>query len=290
MKLQRQPHTLRFGMASAIQNLRNAILDPNQSLTQLLRQAKVIAAELGLEDVEKWVDCELKGYPDDAEKPNYREVAIYGIEAFNPARGWEFVGNMPINLPLPPYCQPIDNIENLSKAEQVHVPLPPGPNPFGLLRSTHGSQISLRFVTSGEQFKRILEAVRNQLLEWTIGLKKRGIVGEDMNFNENEKRSANSYNFNNCNVGMAGEIRDSQASVNGDYRSILLHSNLPKADRRELEDILDDLETAPADKKPSLVECAKKLINKHKDILGTGAEMLGKILGGYMSHHEPNSK
>jgi hypothetical protein len=49
-------------MSSAIQNLQKAILDPNQSLTQLLRQTKLIAAKLNLAEVERWVDCELRGF------------------------------------------------------------------------------------------------------------------------------------------------------------------------------------------------------------------------------------
>jgi hypothetical protein len=46
-------------------------VDGQQSLTQLLRQAKLIAVKLNLEDVEKWVDLGLKGYPPDAELPKY---------------------------------------------------------------------------------------------------------------------------------------------------------------------------------------------------------------------------
>ncbi|HSY16677.1 MAG TPA: hypothetical protein VK815_00010 [Candidatus Acidoferrales bacterium] len=48
-------------MSSAIHNLQMAIVDGKQSITQLLRQTKLIAAKLSLPDVEEWVDLELNG-------------------------------------------------------------------------------------------------------------------------------------------------------------------------------------------------------------------------------------
>jgi len=49
-------------MSSAVHNLQKAILDESQSITNLLRQAKLIAAKLDLKDVGEWVDLELSGY------------------------------------------------------------------------------------------------------------------------------------------------------------------------------------------------------------------------------------
>jgi hypothetical protein len=50
-------------MSSAVHNLQQAIVDGKTSITQLLRQTKLIAAKLDLSDVEQWVDLELNGYP-----------------------------------------------------------------------------------------------------------------------------------------------------------------------------------------------------------------------------------
>ena len=49
-------------MSSAVQDLQKAIVEGKESLTQLLRKTKLIAAKLNLKDVEEWVDLELKGY------------------------------------------------------------------------------------------------------------------------------------------------------------------------------------------------------------------------------------
>ena len=66
-------------MSSAIHNLQVAIVEGKQSLTQLLRHTKLIAAKLNLRDVEEWVDLELNGYPSDKEHPAYREVTTDGL-------------------------------------------------------------------------------------------------------------------------------------------------------------------------------------------------------------------
>ena len=57
-------------MSPSVHNLQKAIVSDQQSLTQLLRQTKLIAAKLNVEDVEQWVDLELNGYPKDADPPN----------------------------------------------------------------------------------------------------------------------------------------------------------------------------------------------------------------------------
>lgn len=49
-------------MSSAIQDLQKAICN-DHSITQLLRQTKLIAVKLRVEDVERWVSFELNGYP-----------------------------------------------------------------------------------------------------------------------------------------------------------------------------------------------------------------------------------
>jgi len=108
-------------MSSAVHNLQKAILDPNQSLTQLLRQAKLVASKLNLDDVERWVDSELRGYPEDIHPPPYRTVTTMHLETHNPVRGWQFSGNVGIPIPM---AKPISEIETLSKGELAITTLP----------------------------------------------------------------------------------------------------------------------------------------------------------------------
>ena len=108
-------------MSSAIHNLQKAILDPHQSLNQLLRQTKLIAAKLNLEDVERWVDLELKGYPDGTDPPKYREFTTQSVQIRNPSRGWLFAGHLQNKMKA---WQPIAEIEHLSKGDTLGMPLP----------------------------------------------------------------------------------------------------------------------------------------------------------------------
>src|SRR6516164_7274096 len=98
-------------MSSAVQDLQRAIVKGEQSPTQLLRQTKLIAAKLKLEDVEKWVDSELNGYPKGVDPPNYRRVFSPRLEYHNGyGGGWQFAGHTNLAVRV---RQPIAEVENL---------------------------------------------------------------------------------------------------------------------------------------------------------------------------------
>src|SRR5438034_8810312 len=107
--------------------------------------------------------------------------------------------------------------------------------------STIAADWPQRAVFAGTQLKQIVEAVTNQLLQWTIELEKRGIKGEDMDFDEKEKQSAANQVFNIQKfTGVLGNVTNSQVAVY-DYSSIehlLKDRDVPKKERRELEDIM----------------------------------------------------
>jgi hypothetical protein len=72
-----------------------------------------------------------------------------------------------------------------------------------------------------------------------------------------------------------------------DYSSVqqlLIDHQISKADRRELEDILDELKEAPSEKKRSLLARAEAWFVKHKEGLGAGAEAVGRAIGAAMKH------
>ena len=267
-------------MSSAVHDLQKAILDGKESLTQLLRKTKLIAAKLNLQDVEQWVDFELNGYPQGTEPPKYREIAVQHVEARNPFHGWLFAGH--ITGFKFGFSQPIADVVNFSQGEQVGFPLPV-PNPFNVT-DTFGEpcQFPQRMVASGAQFKRIIDGVTNELLQWTIELEKRGIKGEGMSFDEKEKQAAANQVFNVGTVhGTVGNIINSQVTLY-DYSSVqqlLIDRQIPKAERRELEDIMDELKDAPAEKKPSLLKRGEEWIVKHKELLGAAGEAVGKAIG-----------
>jgi hypothetical protein len=269
------------GMSSAVHSLQRAISDGSQPLIQLLRQTKLIAAKLGLSDVETWVDDELRGYsPDEKEKrPEYREVTTEGLEVFHPHYGWRFAGNVGLRIPV---WQPIAEIENLSRGKFAVLSVPknfPVDDGIGGGLARDWPQ---RLTVASSEYKRIVEAVTDELLQWTIELEKRGIKGDGMDFNEKEKQSATSQVFNIQKfTGVFGNVTGSQVTIY-DYSSVsqlLLDHNVPKAERRELEDIMDDLKNATPEKKPPLIQKGKDWIIKNKEFLGASAEAVGRAIG-----------
>jgi hypothetical protein len=267
-------------MSSAVHDLQAAIVQGKQSLTQLLRQTKLIAAKLSLEDVEEWVDCELKGYPKGVEPPAYREFTTQHVEVRNPMVGWKFAGQLELALRA---NEPIAEIEQLSKGDMLYMSLDQKEN-FPIrdtLGGSLGSDWNQRIGTPASEFKNILERVKDELLQWTTELEKRGIKGEDMDFDESEKKTAGKMVFNIGTVqGMVGNVTSSQVTVH-DYSSIhqlLIDHKIPKQERRELEDLMDELRETPHDKRPSLLARAEKWIVKHKGLLGAGAEIIGKAI------------
>jgi hypothetical protein len=276
-------------MSSLIHRLQNAIIDKDQSVTQLLRQTKLIAAKLNLADVEKWVDLELKGYPEGIKPPKYRQFSTETVEIRNPVRGWEFAGYVSVPMFA---SQPLAEIENLANGESLTLPVPAEKNfqtrSITGERETFGANWPQRFTMSGSQFKHIVEGVRNELLEWTTQLEKRGIKGEDMDFDEQEKKTAGNMTFNIGTVqGNVGNVSHSQANIY-DSRSIqnaLREQNVPKETRRELEDIMDAIEVAPVEKKVGLIAGAEKWLVKHKDSLGAATEIVGRAIKALSSQH-----
>jgi hypothetical protein len=264
-------------MSSAVINLQKAIVGGQQSLTQLLRQTKLIASKLNLEDIEKWVDLELKGYPDDVEPPDYRTFAGGDVQIHNPMRGWLFAGQL--NQQGKAH-EPISQIEDFSKEETILISL--NKNLPVQSRLPMAADWPQRITIAGTEFKRIVEGVKDELLRWTTELEKRGIKGEGMDFNEQEKQSAthNTFNIQKF-TGILGNVTNSQVTLYdyGSINQLLVDQQIPKPDRRELEDIMDELKTAPEEKKASLLKRAENWIVEHKELLGTAAEAVGKAIG-----------
>ena len=112
--------------------------------------------------------------------------------------------------------------------------------------------------------------------------KERSVKGDEMNSDDKEKQTAGSMVFHIGSVqGNVGNVSNSQVNFN-DYRSVhqlLMDHNITKQDRRELEDIMDELKTAPPEKKSSWVERGEKWFVSHKEALGACAEIIRKALG-----------
>jgi hypothetical protein len=78
-----------------------------------------------------------------------------------------------------------------------------------------------------------------------------------------------------------GDVSHSSVHVY-DYSSLhqtLKQQNVPQQERNELENIMDELKTADANKKRNLLEKGKAWIVKNQEFLGASVSIVRKALG-----------
>jgi AbiTii-like protein len=266
-------------MRSLVTDLQRDILNSKKSVTEILRTTKLISAKLGLSDISQLIESELSGYTDLAKVPAYREISGGNLYYFNPVRGWCFAGPVPSNEYRYRTPQPVSELEELAKGETV-VTTPPGKfqlsEPFLM-------QCPQQVRNSTTEIKRILEAIREEILNWAIELEQKGITGDGMSFDTEEKRKAQNQTFNIQHfAGVLGNVTNSTVNIY-DYSSIhqqLRESGVPQLERNELENILDELKKHPsAQKKRSLIESGKAWIARNQEILGADANIIRQTLG-----------
>ncbi len=246
-------------VASLVEKFQKDALDSTKSVMDILRTAKVVSAKLGLNDIEDWIAAELNGYPDGESTPDYRH-AVGTLQVFNPYRGWITATRGSVEWP---FGHSISQIEEFSKKETMDFS-PKEDFQFEGIASTFVQRV----VFSGIVFKGMVEAVRDRLLDWSLELEKRGITGENMSFDEQEKKAAHNQIFHIQHVtGIVGNVTDSNVNVY-DFGSInqqLKQWNVPQSERNDLENIIDALKTSRPEEKPSLIEKGKAWIVRNSD-------------------------
>lgn len=276
-------------------------------VTRLLTKAKVIAAKLRLAPTVAWIDSELDGYSDSGDFPNYRNVPGE-LAYFNPL----YQTFQTILIPQPdlaatfttyPVRVPIAAIEELKTNKDLYLSLPPGIL-SELFKMLKGPPSDIRYHTSGAQFVRILDAVRQRLVNWTIKLEQDGIVGEGLTFNAEEKHKVEEAKaVYNINVG--GNYAGNIGSV-GDSATVSVTQTIQGVDvaalqafLRELRDDLsgaefpgrDDVEQnlAKLEEEAASGEPRKNVVLKYVDsvkgLLASAASFAGKEAALHLVDH-----
>lgn len=247
-------------MSSLVLELQRDAYDSHGSITDLLRKAYTVARKLKIEDFKKWISFELEGYDVECDEiPSYRNLDGE-LKAWNPYNGWipvllddqELVDFSQKRV----YSGAIVGLEEVVNSGEVL---------FGLAFSNEDRKIlsevtkfDTKFMTffSITQGKRIVEAVRNAVLEWSLNLEEEGILGEGMRFTEEEKVSAQEIHITNNFNGDVSRTQIQQNTVDS-FQKIALS----------------------AEKKDQVVELIA-MINENKDKIGLNAERITEIESG----------
>jgi len=186
-------------MASLVRELQKDALDSTILVSSLLRKALVVARKLSIADFRKWCENELNGYQTVSEIPKYRFVSCE-LMADNPYHGLIPViqrSEMADIFSNKAIGQPVAELEDVRKTKKDNgfliVPIP---------KNIEASLVSMLeglypvVVVDKSEINGILDSVRNIILDWSLKLEERGILGEDMTFSEQEKKAVPSITYN----------------------------------------------------------------------------------------------
>lgn len=212
-------------------------VDSRVSASYLLRKAKIAATKLNLQDFLQWIDKELNGYTNTKLKdlPDYRNLRGH-VKFLNPYQGWRpvfFADDKDEEIfSRVPVIQSIGSVEEtIRSAEQSgYLTYPLTQELAQALFKSMRVRLEPAIHISYGQVWSIVDAVRNNVLNWSLELEKVGVLGEGMRFTENDKREASNVanHFFAHNIGVVGNVTD-HAIVYNQQTSTVTSLDLSKA-------------------------------------------------------------
>ncbi|EIX9581363.1 abortive phage resistance protein [Klebsiella pneumoniae] len=226
---------------SPVLNLQEMASSSSVDIETLLSRAKMISVKLGLQDISDWLDYEMKGYPSHDLLPEYRIILDAPVMAFNPYSGWvpyqianttgkyqevyDSLTTININ-------NPISMLVEHAKSESVlHSDLPGFMR--DLLQEMAGCRYRMAWCIYPAQLINIISSVRVKILDWSLLLESKGILGEGLLFSKEEKKEAYGMTINNVNnfnasvnnsgaigAGNTGDIAQANLVNNCDFESL----------------------------------------------------------------------
>lgn len=187
-------------MSLLVLELQQDALNPDIRVADLLRKSLLVARELGLKEFEAWINSEMNGYKDQDEIPDYRE--LHGIPvAYSHYHGWyrlmtfNLSADMVDKMTMFRFHQPISYFESSLEGDSSIVVSYDTRAEQMLTRALQNRAIpALQFDPT--EFRKVLDAVRNIILEWTLRLETDGILGENMTFTNEEKHRVSATHLN----------------------------------------------------------------------------------------------
>lgn len=182
-------------MSSVVLALQKEVTQSDCDIVSVLRRAHLIAAKLNLYDFNQWIVNELNGYDSEMDVPEYRCVPGQ-LKAFNPSRGWIPVmlsdPKVEEYLSHPIVLNSLSEIISLCKGSGSSIVFSLTAENQKVLNAGSSAPIQMQMAihVSKTAAADIIEKVKNTLIEWTLELEAKGILGDEMSFNEQEKEIA----------------------------------------------------------------------------------------------------
>jgi hypothetical protein len=208
---------------SFVKDILAAAVDDKISTTRLIRMARVGAAQVATPEFQEWLDREAKGYSNlrGGEIPPYRRVE--GTLFARYPQGWaEVKARTPVDRKLMetfsemPLAHEIAEIETLARPDGLIMVEYAGDAETMVLGHLPGaSKVGIH--VPANFFTRVVEHVRDMVLEWAMELDRAGILGSNGSFTENEKAAASKL------------LASVENHFHGDLRNVMLQQASPGA-------------------------------------------------------------
>ncbi|MBQ4119060.1 MAG: ABC transporter substrate-binding protein [Clostridia bacterium] len=290
-------------MGSIVIELQKELLDKDCDILQALRKAHLIASKLSLKEFDAWILNELNGYKSEDENfPEYRQMKG-ALKAKNPYRGWipavitdKNGENLFNTVPVFESVSALLDIEKKAKDGKFYYSYPPELSMKIAAYARTPAYMEIALFISTVYITEAIDKVKNCLLEWTLELERKGILGENMTFSESESASAKdiAQQINNYyGTVVNGNVNDSQI-VSGNNNSVTYNSTTVSEAVKEIKESLEkenisaeDMENAlellsdisaklEQNKKPSIIKAA--LVGLKDFILATGANVTAALI------------
>lgn len=289
-------------MGSIVLELQHELLQKDCDVLQALRKAHVIAVKLKLTEFDSWIQSELNGYKGNAESvPGYRKMKGE-LKAKNPVRGWipaVITGKNSHSLSVVPMCESLSALIEIAQKAQdgyFYYSYPPELSLKICAQANTPTYMEIAVFISTYRIAETVEQVRNCLLEWILKLEEKGIVGENMTFNEMESATAKEMSQQvNYYYGTVihGNVCDSQivsgnnnsatysaaaiVDVVKEIRKSLEEENISGEDMESALELLDEIsDKLEQGKKPGIIKST--LIGLKDFVLATGANVTAALI------------
>lgn len=243
-----------MAIESIVLQLQNLATDKANDVSDLLRKALLVATKLGLSDFKQWIEFELNGYHNGGDVPAYRKARAQ-LKLKNPHHGLVPIYFSDQSL-ADALCDvelrdPIENFQSLvskpgSAGRYLILPLSHEQEIFLLESQGDFAQLPPVRTLSTNQVGIVIDAVRTKILEWSLELEGKGILGDGLVFTKQEKEiaiaspSINIHNFQGVlgNVSDSSLVQDLSLSVGkGDIDQLLKRMSEQGVQDEDLEEL-----------------------------------------------------
>ncbi len=200
-------------MPGIVQELQADLASSTSSVSDILRKAVIVARKLKVDELAVWINKELNGYSNEEGVPPYR-IVTGSLVAHHP-----YSGKIPLIVrdaelekvfTTKRITMPAAEIEHLlgSRNDAGYFVHTFTSSQSAVLMDAFKMDLvpSLHVPTS--HFKRILDRIRNELLDWALKLEENGITGEGLSFSDRDITKAK-HSIQNSTV-IYGDVSSSQ--------------------------------------------------------------------------------